>query len=90
MTKNFTETATEIVLFVQNYGFSTTSIRYVEGVLNDLFNNAAVSAPTDAGHPAVVIGASAVVEGPAPVVPVVDGAGGDTVIPVDDTTTTAN
>jgi hypothetical protein len=68
MTKNFTETATEIVLFVQNYGFSTTSIRYVEGVLNDLFNNAT----------------PAVVEGPAPVV---TGTDGDTVIPVDDTTT---
>jgi hypothetical protein len=75
MTKNFTETATDIVLFVQNYGFSTTSIRYVEGVLNDIHNNA-----------------SAVVEGSAPVVsgadaePIVDGAGGDTIIPADDTT----
>jgi hypothetical protein len=74
---DFRAIATEIVLFCQNYGFSNPSINYVEGRLNDLFNNAATP----------------VVEGPAPVVPVpvavepiVDSSGGDTVIPVDDTT----
>jgi hypothetical protein len=76
---DFRTIATEIVLFCQNYGFSNSSINYVEGRLNDLFNNAA----------------PAVVEGPAPVVAETDGAvvgvvldssGGDTVIPADDTT----
>ena len=70
MTNDFRTIATEIVLFCQNYGFSNPAINYVEGRLNDLFNNAA-----------------SVVEGPAPVV---TGTDGDTIIPVDDTTTAAN